>query len=310
MKNIMLRIWNIFSIILCVLVILISLIGIAGVWIVEGSTLSALDQTLSFFDKSTQYIRDGVSTVNMGVGNLAESVNEIETAVDRISQNVNDKGLVLTLLPSEKEQELSDTVDSVQEELSAVRDSLIAVQELVQAVNRLPFVNLPSASLASAGKLQTRIDTLTVQVEGLKTGIAEFRSQVSTKISRITDVTANLGSLLSQVQSDLTAVDDELSLYQTKARSLQEVLPTIFILGAIAVTLLFAWIIYSQVLTISRSIQQLRSGSGGDDSLKPEAEIETSPLEKGDSTDSTPTEKAAQSGEEESPAEGPENSIS
>ena len=295
MKKIKQRIWPILAIILCTLVIVISVLGITGVWIVESTTLSTVDQLLSFFDKSAQLLRDGITQVDTRIGVLAESVNSVETASAKISQNVNDKGLILTLLPTTKEQELVASAQSVREDWAAVRDSFTAAIELMQTINKLPFVKLPGTDLVSSGTLQDKIDNMTAQVEALKTSVTDFRSQVSTKISVITEVTAGLGSYLTEARSELAAADSELNSLQMQTRQLQEVLPVIFILSSIAVTLLFAWIIYTQVVIISNNVTSLRSiGSletaekSGDAEINEIHELPANTEEQSETYDSSP----------------------
>ncbi len=198
MKKTVNRLRPILVIALSVLVLLICVAGIAGIWVVEGAASSAAVQMLQAVDNVTQIMRDGVTSVDTGLETLGESVSTVEAASTQLSQNFSDKGLVLTLLPTTKEQELTAAVQSVRDDFAAIRDFLNATKEMVQAINRLPFINLPGDDLASIEALQDRMNRMTTGVKDLKTRIGEFRSQAAANISQITEAITNLNNLLAR----------------------------------------------------------------------------------------------------------------
>jgi len=262
MKKNLQRAWPVLAIILSVLVMLICIGGIAGIWVAKGAVSSAVVQMLRAFDNTAQIMRDGITSVDAGIATLAESVGTVETASAQLSQNVNDKGLVLTLLPPTKEQELIVAAQSVRDHFASIRDLLNATKETVQAVNSLPFIDLPGDGLASVQTLQDQMDRMMVLVEDLNAGIGESRSQTAGHISKVTQATANLSNLLAGLRSDLTTADDELSAIQTQSRHLQKLVQTYLLLSAIVLTLLAIWIGYSQVVMINRAFKRLRSTDG------------------------------------------------
>ena len=58
------------------------------------------------------------------------SVAAIKSATDQLSQNVNDKGLVLTLIPQETESELLTSVRKVAESIADIRDAVTSAIDL------------------------------------------------------------------------------------------------------------------------------------------------------------------------------------
>ena len=186
MKNTLQRIRPILAIAVSVLVILICAALVAGTWVTESAASKAAVQMLQAVDNVAQMMRDGGTRVDTGLVALGDSVSNVENASAQLSQNVSDKGLVLTLLPTTKEQELAAAVQSVRDDFTAIRDFLKATNEMVQAVNNLPFVDMPDNAMASIETFQERMNRMTVLVEDLKAGISEVRSQAAASISKIT----------------------------------------------------------------------------------------------------------------------------
>jgi hypothetical protein len=276
MRKIIIRIQPYLVISLCVLVLLICAAGITGFWIFERAASSAAVQMLGAIDRSAQIMRNGVGGVDTGLVSLEESVSSVETASAQLSQNVNDKGVLLTLLPTTKEQELTTAAQSVRDNFVAIWDFLEATKEMVQAINGLPLVELPGNSLATIETIQERMGRMVIQVEQLNAEISLFRSQAAASISRITELTTSLNSLLAGMRADLAQVDTELNAIQVQSRELQELLPIILLSSAIAVTLVAIWIGYSQIVMITRALSHIRERGANQAALEAGETVEES----------------------------------
>jgi len=102
--------WYGLAIILSVLVILVSVAGVVGSW-VGGSTLSAATvQVLLVVEGTADNMSTLVDGIDLRVAGLEETSLAIRDATDQLSQNVTDKGLVLTLLPEERETTPADII--------------------------------------------------------------------------------------------------------------------------------------------------------------------------------------------------------
>ena len=137
------RIFAVISIILSVLVLLLALAGIIGAWSGRSAAIEVTTGILKGVDQLAQTGRNGINRLDTRLNNLQTAVGEVEAAVDQVGQNVADKGLVMTLLPPEKEQQLEATAQQITDGLAAVKDVVQAVAELKQAIDRIPLVNLP-----------------------------------------------------------------------------------------------------------------------------------------------------------------------
>ena len=254
MKKFIIRIQPFFVIGASALVLLICAAGIAGFWIIESAAASSSVQTLRAVDHVAQVMRDGIIRVDTGLRTLEESVSSIEAASVQLSQDLSDKGFLLTLLPSTKEQELTVAAQSVRDNFASIRDFLTITNELVQAINKLPFISIPDNALASIETIQEGMGRMEVLVGELEVSIDDYRSQTAANISKITDAGTNLNNLLTGMRADLARVDAELNIIQVQSRQFQKTLPIILISTAIAATLMVVWIGYSQVVMIKRAV--------------------------------------------------------
>lgn len=253
------RIQPILAISISVLVILFCAGVTIGLWIVVGRIIPAAITTLDVVDRSAQVMRDGIDRVDTGLVTLRDPVSTVAQASEQLAQNVNDQGLVLTLLPPAKEQELTAAVQLVQENFVAIQDLLAATAELLQALDKMPLVNIPTKGLSTVEALQNKLDEVTTQVMVLKTNISEFRSRVAARITNITTAANLINTGIDEMRADLDLVDSELNTIQTQTKNLQRILPGLLYLSLTFATICAIWVVYSQVIMINRAVVQFRS---------------------------------------------------
>jgi chromosome segregation ATPase len=240
------------------LVLLICLAAVVQIWLVKGKVAAASIKMLQAMDESASVVSNITTRVDTGLAKIADVSGKIESASSQLAQNVDDRGVVLTLLPEAREQELTAAVTSVQEDFAAIKELLKAVNEAIQAFNSLPFIELPVKGLAAIETLESRIEQLTVLVDGVKADIHAFRSGTAGRISKITASVSDLNMQLANIRSNLQLVDSELENIQVQSRELQELLPSLLTSIAVMVTLLAAWVGYSQIVIIERAVKTYR----------------------------------------------------
>lgn len=240
------------------LVLMICLSAVVQLWLVKGKVADASITTLQAVDESAGMVSNIATRVDTGLAKIADVSGKIESASSQLAQSVEDRGVVLLLLPETREQELTAAVTSVQEDFAAIRELLKAVNDAIQAVNRLPFIELPVKGLAAIETLENRLEQLAVLVDGVKADIHAFRSGTAGKLSKITVSVSDLNMQLADIRSNLQLVVSDLENIQVQSKKLQELLPSLLTSIAVMVTLLAAWVGYSQVVIIERAVKDFR----------------------------------------------------
>jgi hypothetical protein len=253
------------SIFLCAIVLLVSLVGIVGTWVAGRAATNAALQLLDGIDRTAEAAHMAIGRVNTGLTQALTEVSSLEAATTQLSQNVNDKGLVLTLLPLGREDALSAKVQKVVDDFNSVREVIASTVELYQAVNSLPFVNLPKPEnerLQAAANFASEVAST---VKDLNARIVEFRSNAAGAVSKVTNAIGNVKDQLNKIQTELNAVDAQLLAVQARAVQLKQVLPTALTVVMIVITLFALWVAYTQIVVIRGAWRKLRARSDNPD---------------------------------------------
>ena len=240
------------------LILLINAIGILGVWLVERPMSDAAVALLRVVQNSTTVMRKGTGRVDQTLAALEAKTTEISDASDQISQNVTDKGLVLVLLPEQKEEQLMETAGSVRDTYAGIRESIARSLDLYRSINRMPFVSLPGLSDDQLDKVEKSITQTQALVQGLRSEMADFRSGVSGSIDKVTGAANLLTDQINKVREDLAQLDSSLAALEALSIRLQQVIPGILLTATVILSLLFAFVIYTQVEVIRLYIARWR----------------------------------------------------
>ena len=240
------------------LILLVSLAGIIGVWVVERPIADAAVSVLKVVENSSQVIRQANSRVDQTLAALEAKTTDIANSSQQLSQNVNDKGLVMVLLPEEKEQQLTETADSVRDTYSGIRESIANGLDLYRSINRIPFVSLPGLSDDQVDKLESGIAQIQTLVTTLRSGIADIRSGVTGAIDKVSATADLLTKEILRARDASAQVDSSLAALEALSIRLQQVIPGVLIIIAVILSLIFAFLIFTQVEVIRLYIDRWR----------------------------------------------------
>lgn len=253
------RVFAWFSIVVAVLVLLLALAGIIGTWVGGSAVSTAGVELMVSVEKISGAARTSIGVISTDVGDIRSQVAAVGDATSRLGQNVNDKGLVLTLLPEEKEQKLQATADRIKAAFEGIREVLASAIAMYQSIDRLPFVSLPKPDAERLASIQQGVDGLEQEVQEIRSQIVAIRAGAADAIGKVTGAVTRVNDRLGRIESELTNIDGQLANVQAVALRLQSLIPTVFIITAILVTLFLVWVIYSQVVVIRLALAKIRS---------------------------------------------------
>ena len=215
------RVFSIVSIIISGLVLVFAVATIIGTWTTLGTVIDIATGVLEGVDQLAQVARNGTDRLDIGLTNLHEGLDEVTLAIDKISQNVEDKGLIITLLPPEKEQKLENTAERLSDGITSVKGTIEAAIELKQAIDRIPFVDLPQLDPQKVQATEESINSIRSDIDELAADIQDFREGAATDISKLSTATSNISDRLETPQENVAQINSRLEALQTAVNRLK-----------------------------------------------------------------------------------------
>ncbi len=253
------RIWAIAAIIISVLVLLLSAAGTVGIWVARDAAVDVNDTLMESVDQLAGAGRKAASRLGDGVGEIQGFVVEVELAVNELAQNVSDKGVVMTLLPPEKEQKIVDTANNIGETLNSITSAVETAFDLYKSVDDIPFVNLPKPEETRVQALDDNVQEIQESVDQLADDIQDFRDGAASEVSKISAAAGEVNDRLEITSQNLSNLDNELDDLQTRANEWKDRFRTITMIAALVLTFIFVWTIYAMVVLIKKYWAELQS---------------------------------------------------
>ena len=247
------RAGHILSKTISIVVIVLSIGLLTIVWIVQDDISASAVAIFAQLDNVAQMMRNGIAKVEPEIQSLSSVIDQVETASEEIAENVSEEGVLFRLLPQSLVDTLTTSSQSLRDNFNAVYDLLEATSDVLLAVDRMPFVDIPEQGLTTIATLQESMEEIVEQAETFRADIIEFRSEAGARISQITAAAVFLGDETDAFLSDLNQIDADLETIQTQAKKFMRLTPVVVITTAILLSLLSVWIVYSQVIIFTRS---------------------------------------------------------
>ncbi len=253
------RVWLIAAIIISVLVLLLAAGGIAGTWVGRSVAVNVNNSLMDAVDQLAGAGRQGVTRLAGEVDEMRVLVGDVESAVDEVAQNISDKGLVMTLLPQEKEEKILNTAENVGETLNSITTAVESAIDLYQAIDAIPLVDLPKPEEEKVQALNENVGELQDSVNQFAADIQQFRDDAASKVDEVSTRIGEINSRLETTSQNLSDLDNELADLQTRANDWQNRFRTISTVASLVVTLILVWIIYAMIILIKQYWAELKT---------------------------------------------------
>ena len=247
-------------IVLCIIGILVAAFGVVAIWRVNTPVTDNLTQLLTSIDGFLELVETGLVTFNIALSDVVDLVQSLETTVVETGETVKETNLMLLAIDATIGDKLFPLLEKASDTIEMVIDSVIAVNEALEAVNAIPFVT---------------VSTLTADLEAAETGIIEIQNDFeeaqktiqTTKEEAVDTVVTPISTRLSEMDralQDVSEISTESESQVTASREgiadVIQKLPGWINLASVTMTLLMAWLIFAQGSLLLLSYVYIRTG--------------------------------------------------
>jgi len=238
------RIFAAVIIILSIVGIVLCVGGIIGTWIAEDRLSRLTVNLLSSAEEAMQVMGNGLSRINTGLQDARDGVADMERLATGIGDATRNTNLVLVAI----EQAINGReFPKLQQALTTSQglvESVVAFNKTLEAVNSLPFVEVPTLTNTLRG-IEDRINAVLQPVQALFDGIQQMKNGIAdATVGFITSYTTRIETALRTAQGEVQDYLAQVRRVQGLVAEAKARLPFYFTMGAIAITLallLFLW---------------------------------------------------------------------
>jgi hypothetical protein len=236
---------------LSVILAILSMAGIVGNWIVNDSVTDDIIRVLTGVDNALGLADDALGRLDTRVGAARERVAAFEESVQTAGEDFVENPVILTALSEKLDLGIAPAINDLRATVQSVRETVIGIQNAIQAINALPFVSLGErvSDLERLQRLSEGVARLTEGVEETRNGVREAKQQVATRVAFA------IGKGTSKLDSGLTTIETAISDYGARVSELRTQVSTLragvvlwLDVASVILTLILLWLVFSQVV--------------------------------------------------------------
>ncbi len=226
-------------------VLIASVLALILMWVSFSAAGNMLVNLFEAAEKATGVADKALNQLDAAMVDFGNKASILSSNIAEVGQSVEDKGVIATLLPPDKETAFSDKVNEIKQTVGQVKDAIDSVRGFMQAFQALPFIQTPNLDGTLLGKLDDGIKKIEDLAAQIKQGIEDARNGIAGAVNQISASLAEVSSAVFEARYPLA----QLRAYVQSAN--QVILPFLqaftpiffFFIGAIF-SILYLWTIF------------------------------------------------------------------
>lgn len=234
------------------LMVLLFLAGIVGNWVANKAVTDATVQVLTSVDTGLGHTEQALTRLDRAVGNARDQVAAFDERVATAGENFVENPIIIDAISEKLDLGIGPAVEEVRGTVQTIRETALAAQNAVQALNALPFISI-GGSVAEEGRLQKLSDASTSLTEGvqeIRDGIREAKAGAATAVTAALDRgTSRLDAGLGNIETAVSGYEAQVSALRTQVTELESALVFWLDVASVVISLALLWLIFAQVVT-------------------------------------------------------------
>ena len=230
------------------LMLVLSPLGITGTWVLRGQLLSDMAGIVAGAESRAETVQQELDRLGRILAQAADEVAALEQEVQSLGADLDQNQPLIDAISDKLGLQLSPLIDRVSEILARTRETAAEVNSILEAISALPFVTSRVADLEPLNQLSEDLDALVREFEVLRTTLDQRQSEiVQGAVALIVVPAEQIGAVLDDMEAGVSGTSREIDRLREGLSSLQAVVRRRLTWGAVALTLILAWLALSQV---------------------------------------------------------------
>jgi chromosome segregation ATPase len=230
-----------------VLVLVLGLAGIAGTWMVRSRLDDGLGRIMTAAEAEAVGAQQELDRLDAALAQASTQIAAVEQEVQALGTDLDQNKPLLTALTDKLGVDLAPLAARAREMMDTIRETVAAVNSVVETINALSFVSKPIPELEKLNALAEEIDTFEAEVQNLRLTIEQRRSEIiAGGVSIVTTPAARIRGGLDRAQATVSGYNQRLGTLQENLSALGATVGQWLTWLAVILTLILLWLALSQ----------------------------------------------------------------
>jgi chromosome segregation ATPase len=238
---------------LCVVFFVSFIAAIFGAWTINRTLSDAVIGLIVPVERIAGQAQQGLGDLGERLHVAQDEVTALRSEVDTLTVEIQENRELRVSLATTLTTRLEPIAQVAARDFGQVRDGLTAVNNTLEAVNRLPFVDISAPRLERLQEIEQNLATLTTQLTELKASGDRIGAAADEILPQVSQGLDALNETANTLQSRLDEMDAGLVGFTNRLASLKQTIAAGFTIITWAEIFLLAWLAASQVSLFSHA---------------------------------------------------------
>ena len=235
------------AIVVAAVFLLLGLAGIVGVWVVNTPVTETILAILEPIDNTLQRLEVISGEAGVALTEVSTSLNEADERVNELGAGLSQTNLVREALNQILEVDLEEKADKAGQGVRSIYDTLVAIEETVNAINAIPFLDVEVPGSTEIAGIRTGMEEMAASVDELREENQRRREErAENLVTAISTPLNRLNDRVDQLQTRMTNSEARFGQAVENMDVLQGKVPRWIDIASIVASLLLAWLAFSQ----------------------------------------------------------------
>lgn len=246
------------AIVVAAIFFLVGVAGIIGVWAINTPVTNTILAVLEPIDNTLQRLEAVSGEAAGALADVSTSLNDAEQRVQEMGEGLADTSLVREALNRILDVDLEQEVGKARENARSIYDTVVAVEETINAINAIPFLDIEVPGSEEILSIRTGMEEMAAGAEELRQENQRQREErAENLVAAVTAPIDRLNDRVGEMQTRMTNSETRFGQAVERMDALQGKVPRWVDIASIIATLLLAWLVFSQGAVIALCWQSL-----------------------------------------------------
>lgn len=236
------------AMVISIIVMVICIAGIIGAWYYNTPVT---DTVLGIVVPATEAVQVAEKVTNeagRGLQDVSSRVAEAQQALSDIIDEVVEANIAVEALSRIFDTDIRSEVETLRGNVRAVYDTLGLIQETVESINDIPFIDLEVPGAEELGRVLSGMEEVASRADEISNSIQQRKAElIDGAVTEIAEPLAQMNTRLNEVQSSLFELNTILGTSIESLLLVQENAARWIDLISVAITFILIWVFISQV---------------------------------------------------------------
>jgi len=245
--------------VISIIMLLLGLAGIIGAWTINTPATETVLEVLAPINTALQRVESISHETVTALTEVSAALDNAEKRVQERGSEVTESNIALDAISKIVGEDVRPKIDKAGDNIRAVYDTLGAIEETIQAINAIPFIDVEVPGSEEITQIRTGMEETALTVSDLAEELQQKKADTVAKaVDKVTEPLKRMNTRVEEMRANTADLEARAGAASDRITYVQSQVPRWIDILSIVLTLLLVWFTLSQVAVFVLCLKYLQ----------------------------------------------------